>query len=163
MKRYALILFALSILLLINSLPAKDLRSASQNDLSELSTKIKPLELTPEEEAWLKKHPIIQLGADPDFAPYCFANEKGEYSGISADFIQIISERLGIVMEMVPGLKWVGILDRVKNHTLDVITPARKTSDRETYLNFTQPYIPTPLIIITRSEDTDIKSRDDFA
>ena len=59
--------------------------------------RFKPLELTPEEEAWLKKHPIIRIGADPDFAPYCFANEKGEYSGISADFIQIISERLGIV------------------------------------------------------------------
>jgi len=163
MKRYTLILLALSILLLINPLPAKDIQSASQSDLSELSKKIKPIGLTPEEEAWLKKHPIIRIGADPDFAPYCFTNEKGSYSGISADFIQIISERLGISMEMVPGLKWVSILEGAKNLTLDVITPARKTSDREPYLNFTQPYIPTPLIIITRSEDTDIKSRDDIA
>ncbi|MBW1607393.1 MAG: hypothetical protein JRJ74_04740 [Deltaproteobacteria bacterium] len=51
MKRYTLILLALSILLLINPLPAKDIQSASQSDLSELSKKIKPIGLTPEEEA----------------------------------------------------------------------------------------------------------------
>ena len=67
---------------------------------------------------------------------YSFLNENGEYSGVSANFTQILNERLGINMRMVPGLSWQEILDGARQRTIDVIATARKTADREKFLNF---------------------------
>ncbi len=120
------------------------------------------IELNPKEIAWLAAHSNIRLGVDPGYAPYCFVNDKGQFSGVSADFVQLLKERLGIEMTMVPGLKWDDILEGAKQGTIDVITTARKTPQREEYLNFSQTYIPTPLIVITRKDFTRIKSRYDI-
>jgi PAS domain S-box-containing protein len=124
--------------------------------------KQKNIELSPREIAWLAAHPNIRLGVDPAYPPYSFVNDKGQFSGVSADFVQILKERLGIEMTMVPGLNWDDILEGAKQGTIDVITTARKTPQREEYLNFSQSYIPTPLIVITRKDFSRIKSRWDI-
>ena len=120
------------------------------------------IDLDPKEIAWLAAHPKIRIGADPDYAPYSFVDDNGQFSGVSTDFVQILNERLGINMTMVPGLTWQDILDGAQQGSIDVIAPARKTSEREKYLNFSQTYIPTPLVIITRNDNFRIKSRYDI-
>jgi polar amino acid transport system substrate-binding protein len=120
------------------------------------------IDLTPRETAWLTAHQNIRIGVDPGYAPYCFVDESGKYSGVSADFVQIISERLGINMQMVPGLSWEEILDGTRQGAVDVIATARKTPDRESFLHFSQTYIPTPLVIITRRNFSAIKGRYDI-
>ena len=120
------------------------------------------IDLDPKEIAWLAAHPKIRIGADSDYAPYSFVDDNGQFSGVSTDFVQILNDRLGINMTMVPGLTWQDILDGAQQGTLDVIAPARKTPEREKYLNFSQTYIPTPLVIITRNDNSSIKSRYDI-
>ena len=120
-------------------------------------------QLTEKEKAWLAEHKSLRVGVDPKYAPYSFVNERGEAEGMSAEFVQKISERLGIRMEMVPGLTWAEMIDGVKNRTVDVITTIRKTSDREEFMSFTQSYIPTPLIIVTRKDYSEIAHRGDLA
>jgi PAS domain S-box-containing protein len=122
----------------------------------------KKIELDPKEIAWLAAHSNIRIGSDPAYAPYSFVNDNGQFSGVSADFVQIINERLGINMRMVPGLTWEEVLDGARQGTIDVITTARKTPGGEEYLNFTQTYIPTPQVIITRNDNPGIKSRYDI-
>ena len=124
--------------------------------------KQKKIDLTPREIAWLAAHKSIRIGVDPGYAPYCFVDESGKYSGVSADFVQIIRERLGIDMEMVPGLNWEEILEGTRQGKVDVIVTARKTPARESFLNFSQTYIPTPLVIITRRDFSAIKGRYDI-
>ncbi|MCP4622210.1 MAG: transporter substrate-binding domain-containing protein [bacterium] len=84
---------------------------------------------------------------------------SGVISGVSANFVQILNEQLGINMRMVPGLSWQEVLDGARQGTIDVIATARKTPDREKFLNFSQIYIPTPLVIFTRNDNARIKSR----
>ena len=124
--------------------------------------KQKRIDLSPKEIAWLAAHKNIRIGVDPGYAPYCFIDESGKYAGVSADFVHIIEERLGINMEMVPGLNWEEILEGTRQGTVDVITTARKTPERESFLNFSQTYIPTPLVIITRRDFSAIKGRYDI-
>ncbi len=124
--------------------------------------KQKRIDLSPKEIAWLATHKNIRIGVDPGYAPYCFIDESGKYAGVSADFVHIIRERLGINMEMVPGLNWEEILEGTRQGTVDVITTARKTPERESFLNFSQTYIPTPLVIITRRDFSAIKGRYDI-
>lgn len=122
----------------------------------------KDIDLEPREIAWLAAHPNIRMAADSDYAPYSFVDDSGQISGVAADFVQVLSELLGIHMTMVPGLTWEDILDGAQQGKIDVITTIRKTPEREQYLNFSQTYIPTPLVIITRNDSTTINSRYDI-
>lgn len=130
---------------------------------AEIESKWDSLQLSEQEKAWLARHKTIRMGVDHNYAPYSFVDEKGRYDGISADFVKKISARLGINMEMVPGLSWTELLDGVKNRTVDVVTTVRKTPEREPLMNFSKDYIPTPLVIVTRKDYDDVKNRSDLA
>ena len=119
--------------------------------------------LTDEELEWLLEHPIIRIGVDTGFAPYAFVDKQGKFQGIAADFAAIISYKLGIKMKMIPGLSWSEIIQASKDKTIDLITTASYRPEREEFLNFTKGYIPTPLVIMTRSDDGRIKKRTDIA
>jgi polar amino acid transport system substrate-binding protein len=120
------------------------------------------IDLTPREIAWLAAHQDIRLGVHPDSAPYSFVDESGNYSGVSAEFVQIIHKRLGINLEMVTGLNREELFEGARQKTVDLIATAGKTPERQEYLNFSQIYIPTPRVIITRRDFSAIKGRYDI-
>lgn len=119
--------------------------------------------LTNEEADWLLEHPIIRIGVDAGYAPYAFVDKHGKFQGVAADFATIISDKLGIKMKMVPGLSWPQIIQASKDKTIDLITTASYRPEREEFLNFSRGYIPTPLVIMTRSDDGRVKKRADIA
>ena len=57
-----------------------------------------PLALNETEQQWLNDHPDIRLGIDPDWAPFEFRDKDNNYRGMGADFISLISQRLGACM-----------------------------------------------------------------
>ena len=122
----------------------------------------KRVNLTEKERQWLRHHPLIRIGVDRDYAPYAFVDKNGVFQGVAADYADVISQKLGIRFEMVPDLSWPEILDAAKNRSLDVITTAAWRPERDAYLAFTQGYIPTPLVIMSRSDDTRITVREDL-
>ncbi len=107
-----------------------------------------PLALTAEEQAWLKAHPVIRVGIDRDFAPYEWINERGDFVGMNADILHILEGRLGVRFEVVKDKTWQQTLDMVKAGKLDMLTDAVSTPERRTYLNFTEPFIHSPIVII---------------
>lgn len=53
------------------------------------------LELTTEENAWLKAHPDIVLGYTDAFEPEVILNPNGSYRGILVDLLDKLNKRLG--------------------------------------------------------------------
>ena len=119
--------------------------------------------LTPEEQLWLRAHPVIRLGVDAGFAPYSFVDEQGKFQGVAADFATAIGRMLGVRMEMTPELSWPEIIQGSKDKTIDLIATASYRPEREAFLNFTEGYIPTPLVIMTRADDNRVQERADIA
>jgi diguanylate cyclase (GGDEF)-like protein/PAS domain S-box-containing protein len=115
-----------------------------------LSSQQEPL--TGEELAWLEAHPTIRLGIDPDWAPFEYYDEQQIYRGIAADYIALLSHKLGVTMEPVHGLSWSEVLEAAANQRLDVLPAAMATAPREKYLHFTSPYLDFPMVIITRAD-----------
>ncbi|MCH7865609.1 MAG: PAS-domain containing protein, partial [Proteobacteria bacterium] len=113
------------------------------------------LKLTDGEKAWLAEHKHIRLGVDPAYPPFDFIAEDGTYSGMGADYARLIGERLGVTMEVVPGLSWSQVLDGVKSGAVDVLPVVTKTPERVEYLNFTKEYLNFPDVIFMR-EDHDL-------
>jgi len=119
--------------------------------------------LSVEEHAWLKSHPVIRIGIDASYAPYSYIDESGHYVGVAPDILALLASLLDIQFKPMPNLSWPEILENTRLKKLDMIATAVKTPERESYLLFSNIYIPTPLVIMTRSDDSEINSAKDFA
>ena len=103
---------------------------------------------TQAEKLWLQAHPVIRVGIDRDFAPYEWIDSDGNYVGLSAEYIALVEQRLGVKLDIVRNKSWPEILQMAQQGELDMISDVNKTPEREEYLSFTEPYLSNPAIII---------------
>ncbi|MCP4110967.1 MAG: transporter substrate-binding domain-containing protein [Desulfobacteraceae bacterium] len=109
--------------------------------------------LTAEEKAWLKKHDRkIVVAVEPKWAPVTFFGTDRAYSGISADHLRLIERRLGFRFKIRKTDTWEQVLENIQAGQADVIMAVVKTPGRSEYLNFTEPYIEVPTVLITRKD-----------
>jgi signal transduction histidine kinase len=108
--------------------------------------------LTLDEKKWLSenKHKPILLGIDNNWAPFEYVNEDGEYSGITSDFIDLISEMLGIDMVAIKDNTFLQALNKMKKLELDMMLAVVHTKERESFLTFTKPYAHFVNVVLTR-------------
>ena len=52
--------------------------------------------LTPEEQAWIKAHPSITLTVTNDTPPRSFTDKDGKINGITVDYVRLFEEKLGL-------------------------------------------------------------------
>lgn len=106
------------------------------------------VDLTEAERAWLAKHPDIGLAVDTGWAPFEFVDDDGAYRGMAAEYIRLVEARLGIQLRIDTKRKWPEMVEAVKAHELDAFSLVVKTPKRDAYLNFTEPYISFPMVIV---------------
>lgn len=117
-------------------------------------TGIAQAQLTKEEIAWIKAHPTIRLAPDPNFEPIEFFDKTGNYQGIGADYMRLVTKKLGIQFEVVKCKSWDDVLARMERREVDVLNAVVKTPQREKYLVFPPPYLKIPSVIIVRKTVT---------
>jgi two-component sensor histidine kinase/ABC-type amino acid transport substrate-binding protein len=110
------------------------------------------IEFTESEKEWIKNHPVIYHGYESNWAPYEIY-EDGNYSGIVGDYVKILEREIGIRIKPIPNITWDETVKGLKSGEIDFTVCAGITDERKEYLNFTKPYISSPLVIITRKED----------
>ncbi len=108
------------------------------------------LPLTREERAFLQQHPVIRVAVDPAWFPMDFVDEHGQHAGIAADYLELLSQRLGVSFEAETGVNWTRAMAMVEARELDMFAMAANTPERSRYANFTRPYIRSPMVIVTR-------------
>lgn len=109
------------------------------------------INLTDEEREWIKNHNNIRLGIDPEFAPFEFI-EDGRYLGMASDYIKLLNQRLNLNMEIVKGITWKEAVRRAKEGEVDVLPAVGITTERQTNLNYTAPYLQFHRVIVTRDD-----------
>ncbi|MDY0223009.1 MAG: PAS domain S-box protein [Desulfobacterium sp.] len=113
--------------------------------------------LTNNEKAWLKAHPVIKLAPDPEFKPIEFFDQNGFYTGIAADYTKLLEQKLGIKFTVIQCANWDDVTQRIKNREVDILNAVVKTPQRETYLRFPSQYLEIPSVIIARKNvNTDL-------
>jgi signal transduction histidine kinase/CheY-like chemotaxis protein/HPt (histidine-containing phosphotransfer) domain-containing protein len=118
--------------------------------------------LTEEERIWLSAHRTLRLGLDSAWRPIEFISEAGEYSGMTSDFMKLLTDRLDLEMVPVVGLEWTEVLDNMKAKKLDIIAAVNRSPDREQYMNFTSPYLSFPHVIINLDDSVYIQEIEDL-
>ncbi len=109
------------------------------------------LQLTAEQQQWIKDHPIIKYAAEKDWKPYDFVNADGKHTGVVRDFLDEISHLTGLSFNPIVG-DWNDLLNKAKNQQLDILPAIYHTPDRENYFIFTQAYHSLLDYIFIRSD-----------
>lgn len=120
------------------------------------------LQLSAAERQWLAAHPHIRLGVDPAWAPFEFIDQDGNYAGMAAEYMRVLSDLLGVTMEPVAGLSWTEVLEQAERRQLDLLPCAVMTPQRDAYLDFTEHYLNFPMVILTRTDSRFISGLEDL-
>ncbi len=121
------------------------------------------LNLIDSERAWLRKHKKIRLAFDGHWPPYSFKNKSGQYEGLAVDYVRLLADRLGVVLELYPDGQWDNLFEAAKQRKVDVVATMVKRPEREQWFIFSEPYITLSNMIISKEKDNRINSRSDIA
>ncbi|WP_368031245.1 transporter substrate-binding domain-containing protein [Arcobacter sp. s6] len=106
--------------------------------------------LTLEEISYLNSKKELKLCIGPDSMPFEDFGKNGEHIGLTSDYYKIFSKNLNIPINIVAVRTWKESLDFAKDRTCDIIS-AMQTDERKQFLNFTSPYLKTPVVIATNN------------
>ncbi len=107
--------------------------------------------LTKTEQQWLKQHPRIRIAHEKHYPPFEWQDEKGDYLGISVDYIKLIAKRLNINFETIENNSWEDILTKFKAGQIDVLPLLARNKQREQFMLFTHKHVSVPNVIISSS------------
>ena len=130
------------------------------DDLSRTSTN--PLSLSVQEQSWIDANPVVTIGVNPDLSPFEFIDHRGDYSGMTSDFIRLISQRTGLEIEVQKNLSWPDIIENAKAGKIDLLPAVLRSADKEAYLNFIPRHIKYPMAIVGRKDSEPIHNSDEF-
>ncbi|HAJ93076.1 MAG TPA: hypothetical protein DCO71_10765, partial [Gammaproteobacteria bacterium] len=119
--------------------------------------------LSETERQWVLEHPVIRLGVDPAWPPFDFIDRQGVHRGMAADFLQLLAQRLGITVEMIPNIGWNQALERARDRSLDLVSLSHGTPERLDFLTYTDVVTSVPWSIVTQKDYKAIDGLNDLA
>ncbi|MBU1233688.1 MAG: transporter substrate-binding domain-containing protein [Proteobacteria bacterium] len=105
------------------------------------------------EKEYLSNRNEILMGVNPNWMPFESINKNGIHEGMAAEFMNIVSRRIGKDIRLIPTKNFSETLSISKQRECDILSLAQETSERKEYLNFTEPYVRMPIVIATRSDE----------
>jgi len=109
--------------------------------------------LSTEERAWLKNNPVIQVGVDPEFAPFGFIDDQGAFQGMAADVINLLQQRLPIKFEIQKNLSWGQVLQGAERQQIDLLACVENVPQYGGFLQYSDPYLSFAQVIVSRSDE----------
>jgi diguanylate cyclase (GGDEF)-like protein/PAS domain S-box-containing protein len=150
--------FFATLLLLLLSAAIPSIIVADQNDQdskkaqNNYPTTAPTTLLSAEEKGYLAQLGPITVCPDPDWLPYSQMDGNGHFSGIAADLMQLISERLGVTFTYLPAKDWDEAIELSQSGKVLLLPFLNQTPKREKWLLFTEPLFLDPNVFITREE-----------
>lgn len=121
------------------------------------------LALNDQERAFVAAHEPIRVGLfRAGWPPFEVIDEFDQFHGISADYLQLVSSRLGMKVQPVLFNTWEEVQEAVHAGEVDLLPSMAVTEDRQRYLSFSQPYLLTSSLIFARRDST-IRVLDDLS
>ncbi|APC18403.1 hybrid sensor histidine kinase/response regulator [Pseudomonas frederiksbergensis] len=121
------------------------------------------LQLSTREQRWLDSHQSVRVGVIDNFAPLSFYDDKGEFRGLSAQVLDRISLHTGLKFELVRGHSLYQQIEQVKQGGIDLLAVITPSTERQTELRFTRPYLINPFVLVSAGGTGDAATLDDLA
>lgn len=108
------------------------------------------LSITQAERDYLTKKGAVKVCIDPDWMPNEQIDQTGTYVGISSDYMAMFSEMLGIAIVLHPTSDWRETVDAAKARRCDLVSLINRSEERESFLDFTAPYLSYAYVFVTQ-------------
>lgn len=149
-------------LLLFLLLPGVHVTGAAESTAGrEANGRSAAVQLTAEERAFLKKHPVFRVGNEDDWPPFDFS-EHGKPRGYAIEHLKRLGRELGIAFEFVNGYTWSELLELFRNKKIDILPSLRISESRKEYMLFTEPFLELPYVLVTQKTNTEVQSFQDL-
>jgi two-component system sensor histidine kinase EvgS len=109
-----------------------------------------PIDFTPQEQSWMKNHPLVRVVISETFAPLTFIDEDGHFRGISADLLELISLRTGLRFKINTVLTVDEGEQKVLEGEADMIGALTRSDARKGSLLFSRSWLTNAFVFVTR-------------
>lgn len=111
-----------------------------------------PPSFTAAEQAWLDGNPTITVAYDPFWAPYEYRDGLGHLAGLSGAYVSLFTALTGsnfVAASADDIASWSDALGLMRDRAADVMFVIENTAERDTYMDFTDPWIQIDIDILT--------------
>ena len=115
------------------------------------TAKYNSLYLSDQEKNYLERKKEIKMCVDPNWMPY-ETIENAQHVGIAADYMNHISSILNTPVTLVSTQTWSESLALFQNEQCDILSLVATTPNRMALMNFTNPYLTSPLVLATQDD-----------
>jgi cystine transport system substrate-binding protein len=110
----------------------------------------------------IKESKVLKVGFEGTYPPFNFLNDKQKYDGFDVDISKEIAKRIGVKAEFV-ATKWDSLLGGLKSDKFDIIIGQMSvTEERKKSVDFTDPYVVTGSVLVTRKDTSNITKLEDI-
>ncbi|WHY89914.1 ABC transporter substrate-binding protein [Neobacillus cucumis] len=110
----------------------------------------------------VEKSKVLKVGFEGTYPPFNFLNDDQKYDGFDVDISNEIAKRLGVKTEFV-ATKWDSLLGGLKSDKFDIIIGQMSvTEERKKSVDFTNPYVVTGSVLVTRKDTNNITKLEDI-
>ncbi len=121
------------------------------------------IELTDTEKAWIKENPVVKFGYDPGWGPFSYRDARGEFTGIDADYLKLIGQRLGLTFKPVHSLSWPEAYEAARKGEAHFLVSTAEDEERGRDFVFTGAYNSFPMAFVTRHDAPAVMSLNDLS
>ncbi|ALC89005.1 amino acid ABC transporter substrate-binding protein [Bacillus sp. FJAT-18017] len=112
--------------------------------------------------AKVKDEGKLVVGTEGTYAPFSFHNDKGELTGFDVEIAREVGKRLGVDVEF-QETQWDAIFAGLDAKRFDMIAnQVGIRPDRQEKYLFSDPYITSAAVLITRTDNKDIQTFEDI-
>lgn len=112
--------------------------------------------------AAIEEEGVLRIGTEGTYPPFTFHDESGELTGFDVEIAREVAERLGVEAEFLE-TQWDAMFAGLDAGRFDMI--ANQVGIREDRLeqyDFSDPYITSAAVLVTRADDTEITAFEDL-
>ncbi len=104
-----------------------------------------------DELVWLQQHDSLTVGVMSDWPPISRVEPGGQAMGIDPDIVEQLNQRLGGRLQMRAD-PWETIYRDIQHGRLDLIMGITPRDFRRPFMDFSDPYLRVPHVIVTRAD-----------
>ncbi|MCU7833730.1 MAG: transporter substrate-binding domain-containing protein [gamma proteobacterium symbiont of Taylorina sp.] len=112
-----------------------------------------PIQLTVEEKAFIKSHPIIKVHMEDNYTPFSNIENNNNFIGYSIDYANMIANKLGIQFHYNKHENWDQAISHLKDKSTDIIAQMINTRERREFALFTDDYMTYYQAIVVKKDN----------
>lgn len=122
-------------------------------DTNKMLLAVEEMDLTTEETAWLKSHQTVRVLVNPYYAPFTMIDSAHDINGVAGDLLKMISLKTGLKFDISYVNTESEMAEVIKKGQWDMIPSATATAKREKSALFTNSYLSTPYVFLSKQGD----------